>query len=172
MESGTVRYKSLEFMGHPAYRVGDDGSVWSKKWGRWKKLTLIKTPLGHLYVTLYENQKGDPWAVHRLVLTAFVGPCPDGKIARHYPDQTPSNNRLENLSWGTWEQNNGQDKVERGTTNRGERQGQSKLTEKEVLEIRANHAEGLMKINQQAKKYKVSSATISNVIGRVTWKHI
>lgn len=38
--------------------------------------------------------------VHRLVLEAFIGPCPSGMECRHL-DGNPSNNRLENLLWGT-----------------------------------------------------------------------
>ena len=40
------------------------------------------------------------YLVHRLVLEAFVGPRPDNCEARHL-DGDPSNNRLDNLAWGT-----------------------------------------------------------------------
>lgn len=36
--------------------------------------------------------------VHRLVLEAFVGPCPDGMEACHWDDD-PANNGLVNLRW-------------------------------------------------------------------------
>ncbi|MFF1540504.1 NUMOD4 motif-containing HNH endonuclease [Microbacterium sp. NPDC058269] len=36
--------------------------------------------------------------VHRLVLEAFVGPCPAGQEACHW-DGDPTNNKLENLRW-------------------------------------------------------------------------
>lgn len=39
--------------------------------------------------------------VHRLVLEAFVGPCPDGMEACHDPDPDRSNCRLDNLRWDT-----------------------------------------------------------------------
>lgn len=42
--------------------------------------------------------------VHRLVLTAFVGPPPDGMHALH-GDGNPANNSLENLRWGTPSEN-------------------------------------------------------------------
>lgn len=44
-------------------------------------------------------------AVHRLVLEAFVGPCPAGMLCRHFPDRDPYNNRLDNLQWGTPQEN-------------------------------------------------------------------
>ena len=43
-----------------------------------------------------QNQK----AVHRLVLEAFVGPCPPGMEGCHWNDNH-HDNRLENLRWDT-----------------------------------------------------------------------
>jgi hypothetical protein len=42
--------------------------------------------------------------VHNLVLAAFVGPRPNGLIACHEND-TPTDNRLANLSWGSYSAN-------------------------------------------------------------------
>ena len=44
--------------------------------------------------------------VHSLVLEAFVGPCPQGMEARHLDDD-PTNNRLDNLIWGSRSENSG-----------------------------------------------------------------
>lgn len=51
--------------------------------------------------------------VHRLVLEAFIGPCPDGMQCRHL-DGNPGNNFVTNLRWGTSSENN-LDKVGHGT---------------------------------------------------------
>ena len=42
--------------------------------------------------------------IHRLVLEAFVGPCPDGLEGCHWDDD-PANNNLENLRWDTHQEN-------------------------------------------------------------------
>src|SRR4051812_24620510 len=84
---------------YPNYRVGTDGSLWSKAFGKWRKLKLTPQSSGHLYVTLYRNNKGKAHYVHRLVLEAVVGPCPPGMEARHFPDRDPSNNNANNISW-------------------------------------------------------------------------
>lgn len=42
--------------------------------------------------------------VHRAVLLAFVGPCPEGREGCHR-DGNPGNNTLENLYWGTRSEN-------------------------------------------------------------------
>lgn len=51
--------------------------------------------------------------VHRLVLEAFIGPCPDGMVGCH-TDGDPLNNRLDNLRWDT-PSNNNRDKRAHGT---------------------------------------------------------
>lgn len=53
--------------------------------------------------------------VHRLVLEAFVGPRPEGHVARHL-NGNPGDNRLANLCWGT-ELENADDKRRHGTHN-------------------------------------------------------
>lgn len=55
---------------------------------------------GHLRVKLTKDGSSKTAAVHRLVLEAFVGPCPEGMECLH-KDDIPSNNRLDNLRWGT-----------------------------------------------------------------------
>lgn len=52
---------------------------------------------GHLWVQL---GRGFQVYVHHLVLESFVGPPPAGMIGLHW-DDTPANNRLCNLRWGT-----------------------------------------------------------------------
>ncbi len=65
-------------------------------------------------VCLSVQGKSRAYAVHRLVLEAFVGLCPPGMCCRHFPDRDTANNRLSNLSWGTLEAN-AQDKFVHGT---------------------------------------------------------
>ena len=69
---------------------------------------------GHLGVHLSRNGEKACKFVHRLVLEAFVGPCPAGMVCRHFPDRNPANNRLENLQWGTPLENEA-DKLVHGT---------------------------------------------------------
>jgi len=94
-----------------AYRVGDDGSVWSYlAWrthpaGKWRQLTaVVGDKYGHLKVTLCQGARKFHAYVHTLVLEHFIGPCPDGMECRHL-DGNPRNNRLENLKWGTRQEN-------------------------------------------------------------------
>jgi hypothetical protein len=61
----------------------------------------------------YVNLKGKGRRIHRLVLQAFVGPCPAGQECCH-GDGDPSNNVLSNLRWGT-RSDNRRDSVGHGT---------------------------------------------------------
>jgi len=105
--------------------------------------------------------------VHRLVLEAFVGPCPEGMQTRHGPGG-PSDNRLVNLSWGTKRENNYDDKLRDGTLLYGERHHRAKLTQEQVEEIRDRV--GTTTQRAMARKYGVSEATISLVIHDKHWR--
>lgn len=54
----------------------------------------------YLQVVLSKNRHRKTLRVHRLVLMAFIGPCPPGLEACHGND-IPDDNRLENLRWDT-----------------------------------------------------------------------
>lgn len=68
---------------------------------------------GYVYCTLYNDGKSKTIRVHRLILETFVGPCPEGYETRHINGDT-TDNRLENLAWGTHSQNM-KDRLEHGT---------------------------------------------------------
>lgn len=59
---------------------------------------------GHLAVSFYKDGIRHPRRVHRLVLTTFCRPPLPGEVCRHL-DGNPANNRLGNLTWGTYSEN-------------------------------------------------------------------
>ncbi|WP_084978779.1 NUMOD4 motif-containing HNH endonuclease [Prescottella equi] len=58
----------------------------------------------HRWVNLSRDGVARPHFVHRLVLEAFIGPCPEGQVACHWDDD-PDNNSVDNLRWGTLKDN-------------------------------------------------------------------
>lgn len=68
---------------------------------------------GYRVVTLVVGCKKTTALVHRLVLTAFVGPCPEGMEALH-GDGDRTHASLPNLRWGTPSENH-LDSVRHGT---------------------------------------------------------
>lgn len=77
-------------------------------------LSQARQSQGYLMVSLSIGGRTTKHLVHRLVLAAFVGPCPPGNETRHL-DGRRGNNRLANLAYGT-PGDNGQDRVRHGTT--------------------------------------------------------
>lgn len=64
---------------------------------RFKREKILKASPSGPYLTV--RLRGRTFYVHVLVLTAFVGPKPEGTCARHGPDFDGTNNRLTNLRW-------------------------------------------------------------------------
>ncbi len=108
--------------------------------------------------------------VARLVLLAFVGPCPNGKECCH-ADDVQTNNRLDNLRWDTREAN----RVD-GLNNRTKAYVQShpraKMTSGRVLMVRAMYETGIYQQKELAGIFSVSLGHMSNIINRRTWKHL
>lgn len=102
----------------PDYLASSDGQVKRKtivQGSHGRPLNPIKcSKYGHVYVNLYKDKKRHPKLVHRLVLEAFVGPCPEGKEGAHI-NGIPGDNRLSNLKWATHKENETH-KIEHGTS--------------------------------------------------------
>ena len=163
----TISYRPVKDF--PGYCVGSDGTVWSSKSGKWKQRTLGKTKKGHRYVIFPGVNLR---YVHRLVLEAFVGPCPDGMECRHNTDPNPSNNNLDNLRWGTHSENE-RDKAVHGTHRKGERHPISKLTADLVADIRRRHAAGERQMDL-ALAFGVHRITIHGIVRHPErhWPHV
>lgn len=65
---------------------------------------LVPDGKGHLTIRLRRNGEGKPFFVHRLVMAAFVGPCPDGMVVCHN-NGNGLDNRLDNLRYDTQSEN-------------------------------------------------------------------
>lgn len=98
--------------------------------------------------------------VHRLVLLAFVGPCPMDQEARHL-DGNQRNNRLSNLAWGT-RQENTDDRMRHGTVPKSERHWNCKLTDEQVREIRELVQQGYTQTNIAAQ-FGISQNHVSDI---------
>jgi hypothetical protein len=90
--------------------------------------------------------------VHTLVASAFLGPCPAGQEVRH-ADHNPSNNTIDNLSYGTRAQNR-DDSRQANRLARGEKIAQHKATEQDVLDIRAGAPVSVRLSKQQLWRIK------------------
>lgn len=108
-------------------------------------------------------------AAHRFVCELAHGEPPEGTEVAHRCGR-PSCVNPQHLRWATPTENQS-DRIEHGTTNRGERCGNSKLTITDVLAIRERYVGGEAQ-RTLASEFEVSQVTISNIVNRVSWAHI
>jgi hypothetical protein len=108
--------------------------------------------------------------LHNLVIEAFVGLRPRGMQTRHL-DGDKNNCCLDNLQYGTAAENL-RDRWSHGKGNVGSRHGMSKVTEEQVLTIRALSKEGHSSY-QIAKHYPMMTARgIRRIVSGDLWRHI
>ncbi len=165
----SVDQQSIEYRfvpGRPNYRVGTDGSVWSNFRGVWKRMK----PSGKRYLKVTLCPGRQFVNVQTLVLEAFVGPCPDGMQACHFPDRNTANNALSNLRYGTPVQNQA-DRLVHGTEVRGEKHYLTHLTEDDVREIRRRRASGETLVALGAA-FGITNHAVFRIVKRMNWKHV
>jgi HNH endonuclease len=158
---------------HPGCCVGDDGSVWScnplrrvVRWSEWRR--LHQSLNGHGYLRVRLGMWG--WvAVHRLVLEAFVGPCPPGLACCH-ADGDKTNNHPSNLRWDTYKANS-EDMKRHGTWSHGEAIPWSRLTPEKVRSIRRLKAQGVT-FTQLVEMFGIGRTTAQAVVSRRSWAHV
>lgn len=123
---------------------------------------------GYHHVDLYRYGKGKTITVHSLVMSAFVGPRPDGMHIDHI-DFCRINNKLENLRYVSPRENVNHSSIRMfATRRRGEANNLSKLTEIEVQEIRKLRFSG-EKQSVIAKRFGIHQACVSAIARGKTW---
>jgi len=160
--------------GFPDYEVSDRGNVISfakAKAGR--TYHPYEDNLGYKWVDLHRNGYVKRDSVHRLVLLAFVGPCPRGLEGCHNNGH-PDDCRLSNLRYDT-RVNNLADKYKHGTVGRpwlgcfGDRNPHAKLTYKKVAEIKRLYGTGKWKMRELGRKFDVTATSICEIVNGKRW---
>jgi HNH endonuclease len=111
---------------------------------------------------------------HRIAYTLAVGPIPEGLDVLHSCDN-PACCNPGHLRPGT-QLDNMRDRSMRGrapgnSVSVGEKHVRAKLTNESVQAIRSAFAAGTSAAHL-SRQYKVNQSTISQVVNRITWKHI
>lgn len=181
MEEEIEIWKDIE--GYPGYQVSNMGRVKSlvKAYRREEKI-LSGSPntTGYVLVQLYpEPCKRKSLLVHRLVMMTFQPNPMMDQLEVNHKDFDTTNNKISNLEWVTSSLNLkhywASDKAVECSRNIpfGEDQHLSKLTEKEVLEIRTLFNEGnYISQSSLARHYGIGEATLRQIIKGQTWKHL
>jgi cytochrome c553 len=167
------------------YEVSDQGRVRSldrittsrfrsaqRRKGRILKEKINHNRSGYRQVALSNGDASYAY-VHRLVLEAFAGSCPDGMECCHGDGDT-SNNRLSNLRWDTRPENIA-DKMEHGTDLAGERNAAAKLTEDDIRSIRNTYKRTSYhdsNASELMKKYDITRGHLILIVKGRAWKHV
>lgn len=128
---------------------------------------------GHLHVQLCNSDARVVARVHRLVLAAFVGPCPEGMEVCHN-DGNPTHNRLDNLRYDT-RRNNVADSKKHGSFptdfsyRKGAGNGRALLNEAQIRLLRKT-ARGTVKALCEA--WGISQGHASKIRNKTSWSHI
>ena len=160
--SNLGRVKSLErYVNHKRYKK------------QLIKERIIKPTLSfdkYYYVGLYKNGNVKNVTIHRLVCLSFLQKTNKKKEVNH-KNGIKTDNRVENLEWCTRSHNilhafkNG---LKHGP--KGEKNGKSKLTEKEVIKIKYSYKE--LNVAEIAKIYNVTETASYDITSNKSWKHI
>jgi hypothetical protein len=171
-----MRTYGKEIPGFPDYKITRSGDVYSmartiyRSNGRHynidtRKLKPGTSPGGYLHVSLGQ---GNTRTVHSLVAITYLGARPSGYDVRHL-NGNKLDNSLDNLSYGTRLENI-HDSIRLGVWAHGDTFGHSKLTSKDVLEIRSTKNDGWGFYSRMAEVYNVHNNTIRDAYQGRTWK--
>lgn len=156
-----VTYKDIP--GFPDYRAGDDGTIWGcknkpKEW----RLKSQHIHQGYPHVWLFRDGKDYKITVHKLVLTAFVGPRPEGCECGH-KNGNKEDNRLCNLRWVSPLQNNVLDRIEHGEF--------GAVTALQAAQLKRDYYSG-SSLKVLSTRYGLSKSTVYGIVSGKRWKHL
>ncbi len=125
---------------------------------------------GYQSVTLCKGNKKFPSNVHRLIAFTFLSKVKDNNVVNH-KDGNKLNNNYENLEWVTRKQNQDHAYIVLGENNKGEKNGRSKLTKREVEFIRyIKKICPKLKGKQVSDFYKMADVSIFDIWNNKKWK--
>jgi DNA-binding XRE family transcriptional regulator len=166
--SSLGRLKSLARMGHSSR---GKGYSFLKR----ERILTAKSDDGNYlsHSVLSTAQPGkQTFLAHRLIALAFI-PNPEGKPFVNHKNGIKTDNRPSNLEWCT-KPENGVHAVETGlhTALRGESNGNSVLTERDVREIRSKYTTGRYTHKMLAERYGVGRTTVAYILSGKLWGHV
>jgi len=107
---------------------------------------------------------------HRVGWILVHGPIPPGHVVCHTCDN-PGCNRPDHWFLGT-DADNSDDKIHKWRHNYGTRNGNAKMTDAIVQNIRRQYAAGSVSQASLAATYGVSQSLIGQIVRRVVWSHV
>lgn len=152
--------------GFPGYEADVDGHVYNllrrPPYGR---RCIVFESRRYLRVCVSRGRVIKP--VHHLVCSAFHGPKPDGAECCRHLNDIRTDNRPENLAWGT-RRDNIDDAIRNNRIPKGESNGNSLLGDEEVRLIKHSD-KGAQEL---ADEFRIQRITVYKIRSGERWKHI
>jgi hypothetical protein len=156
------------------YSVSNHGRVRREKSiTRGKAGTILRPTRNDVYpaVDLCRDGKRQKQPLHKLVTEAFLGPRPPNMVVNHI-DGVKHNPRLSNLEYGT-HGHNAKEAYRLGLKDaQGEKNGRSRFTNEQILEIRSKFTGRWGDCTKLAREYGACSSTIGAIVRRRAWAHL
>jgi hypothetical protein len=129
-------------------------------------------PCGYPSISMTDETGSRLVRGNRAAWMLFFGAIPEGKYILHTCDNKKCV-RPDHLYVGD-ARDNIMDAINRGrfTSPKGEKQGISKLTGKDITDIRCRHRQGLVSQRELADEYKLSPSWVSRIVNNKSWRHI
>lgn len=158
-----------DIKGHERYEINKDGVIRNSETKNIKSQYVGGT--GYYMVSFSYKNKSKPLRVHRLLAINFID-NPLSLPEVNHIDGDKLNYDLKNLEWCTHAQNMKHAFDTRLANNTGENNGQSKLKEHQVVEIKKLLSDGVLSQYKIASIYSVSRSCILGIkLGRL-WSHV
>lgn len=164
----------LDVVGYEGlYKISTAGRLWSVRACR--VMSPSNADNGYSRVNLVKKDDENPnprgiriGYVHRLVASAFI-PNPDGLPWVNHKNGVKSDNRVDNLEWGTIEYNHIHAyRTGLHVSPKGSKTGSHKIVESQAMEIFLSSDSHI----SISKKYGISKSVIRCIKNKTAWKHI
>ena len=165
--------------GYPQYEISNLGNSRTKDrytggknnhFRKGQKMNPWLNIHGYPILSLWHENKQKRMLLHRLVALHFI-PNPDNKPMVNHKNGIKTDCRVDNIEWCTRRENEDH-AMENGLKARGEQNGTSKLTEREVIAIRDRFDRGERQRDIVKDYPHVAQTQIYRVCRRKTWRHI
>lgn len=128
---------------------------------------------GYEYIVISYKSKQYTESIHRLVAITFI-PNPENKPCVNHIDGDKTNNHASNLEWMTHKENtrHGMETGLISFESHGEKNGMSRLTRNDVLDIRNTYRLGCVTQQEIADAWGLSSGHVNDIINKRRWGHV